>query len=333
MSEHLRAPFPWFGGKTKVADVVWRGLGPEVPNYVEPFAGSLAVLLKRPGGAGKIETINDRDSFVSNFWRAVTLAPEETARWCDWPVSETDLSARHIWLMKRLPELRSRLFTEPDYFDAQVAGWWVWGINQWIGSGWCSESSARHKKPHIGGLSKGVNRLPSIGNDRGVHGTKQQKPQIGGPSRGLEGRTAPPALEWFEALQARLRHVRLISGDWKRVVTPAALGQGKFVGGRRPCAVFLDPPYDLDLRDADLYGVDQRGISAAVRKWAIENGDDPDLRIALCGFIGEHEMPKTWQEYSWQANRGYGKNENRTKEMIWFSPHCHDVVQRQGNLF
>ena len=29
----LRAPFPWFGGKRRVADVVWRAFGHDVPNY------------------------------------------------------------------------------------------------------------------------------------------------------------------------------------------------------------------------------------------------------------------------------------------------------------
>lgn len=43
----LRAPFPWFGGKRRVAAQVWEALG-AVDNYVEPFAGSLAVLLERP---------------------------------------------------------------------------------------------------------------------------------------------------------------------------------------------------------------------------------------------------------------------------------------------
>lgn len=38
----MKAPFPWFGGKRKVATEVWSALG-DVDNYVEPFAGSLAV--------------------------------------------------------------------------------------------------------------------------------------------------------------------------------------------------------------------------------------------------------------------------------------------------
>ena len=42
----LKAPFVWFGGKRRVADLVWSALG-DVDQYVEPFAGSLAVRLAR----------------------------------------------------------------------------------------------------------------------------------------------------------------------------------------------------------------------------------------------------------------------------------------------
>ena len=45
--EALKAPFPWFGGKSRVSDLVWDQFG-DVPNYVEPFFGSGAVLLRRP---------------------------------------------------------------------------------------------------------------------------------------------------------------------------------------------------------------------------------------------------------------------------------------------
>ncbi len=46
----LKAPFPYFGGKSRVADEVWRRFG-NPKTYVEPFCGSCAVLLARPGGA------------------------------------------------------------------------------------------------------------------------------------------------------------------------------------------------------------------------------------------------------------------------------------------
>jgi hypothetical protein len=363
-----------------------------VPNYIEPFAGSLAVLLARPGGAGKIETVNDRDRYIANFWRAVAHDPESVAAAADWPVNEADLHARHKWLVNQV-EFRKRMHTDPDFYDVKIAGWWVWGLCQWIGGGWCVEPN-NHKRPKLDGIGKGVHsdganrkernrdactrpRMSGnhLGNGvhaagvrgrrsceadwrkrpvldgtslgRGVHAemafdpggaaaySPGRRPQISsagqgvhlpslGNDRGLNGVAAPPCLEWFRALQERLRRVRVACGDWKRVLGNSVLGKGKNVGGRRPCAVFLDPPYSFEFRDPYLYSEDDAAISAQVREWALEHGDDPDLRIALCGYEGEHAMPSTWRCVSWKAARGYAKagNENRARERIWFSPGC-----------
>ena len=65
----LAAPFPYFGGKSLACETVWAALG-DPENYVEPFFGSGAMLLSRPNVAG-IETVNDLNGFVANFWRAV----------------------------------------------------------------------------------------------------------------------------------------------------------------------------------------------------------------------------------------------------------------------
>jgi DNA adenine methylase len=46
----LRSRKAYFGGKSRVAPQVWERFG-DVANYVEPFAGSLAVLLGRPTDA------------------------------------------------------------------------------------------------------------------------------------------------------------------------------------------------------------------------------------------------------------------------------------------
>jgi hypothetical protein len=66
-----------------------------------------------------------------------------------------------------------------------------------------------------------------------------------------------------------------------------------------------------------------------VREWALANGDDRRLRLALCGYDDEHVMPG-WECVEWKARGGYGsqrkagrdKNENCRRERIWFSPHC-----------
>ena len=66
----LAAPFPYFGGKSLACSTVWQAFG-DVDNYVETFCGSAAMLLGAPEGQ-RVETINDADGFVANFWRAVS---------------------------------------------------------------------------------------------------------------------------------------------------------------------------------------------------------------------------------------------------------------------
>jgi hypothetical protein len=46
----------------------------DVDTYNEPFAGSLAVLLGRPH-APRVETVNDLDCYLANFWRALQADP------------------------------------------------------------------------------------------------------------------------------------------------------------------------------------------------------------------------------------------------------------------
>ena len=43
----LKAPFPWFGGKSRIAPLIWERFG-DVANYVEPFFGSGAIQTMLP---------------------------------------------------------------------------------------------------------------------------------------------------------------------------------------------------------------------------------------------------------------------------------------------
>jgi hypothetical protein len=340
MSDDLRAPFPWFGGKSRVADLVWSRFG-DVPNYVEPFFGSGAVLLGRyKHHAPHTETVNDLDGFVANFWRAIKLLPDETAEHADNPVNENDLHARHVWLVGRREVLRERLEADPGYCDPKIAGWWAWGLCCWIGSGWCSGAGpwsvvdgklvkgdagqrVNRKRPHLGDAGKGVNRqLPHLG-DAGK-GVNRQLPHLSGAGQGEHLR------EYFRALADRLRGVRVASGDWSRICGPSPTTKLGLTG------VFLDPPYaDTAGRGSDLYREDSLSVAHDVREWAIANGDNPMMRIALCGYEGEHTMPAPWACVPWKAHGGYGgqgdDNVNATRERIWFSPHC--LSDRQGLLF
>lgn len=380
----LKAPFPWFGGKSRVASLVWERFG-NVPNYVEPFAGSLAVLLGRDSQP-RVETVNDIDCWISNFWRALQADPEGVATHADWPVNEADLHARHLWLVNQ-SDFRERMKTDPDFFDVKIAGWWCWGICQWIGSGWCAQPGWRGRT-NAGRAARGINsedvwrvrptsrpmailndarphrKMPDMKSDRGVisrvnakrhrlgrgqgRGVSRQIPKLSGDSgasgSGVHSRVANEGLlDWLQALAERLRRVRVCCGDWSRVVGPSVTHKIALTG------VFLDPPYDMRVvsnksetgRDGaaptdKLYEHHDNDVSAAVREWAIQNGDNPLLRIALCGYEGEHDLPSTWAKVAWKANGGFGNQNpntngaiNATRERVWFSPHCLGGNQKQ----
>ena len=333
------APFPWFGGKSKAASLIWQRLG-NVPNYVEPFAGSLAVLLNRPHDPG-IETVNDLDGYISNFWRALQHDPDEVARWADWPVNENDLHARHIWLVNQKADFTRKLEGDPDYYDTKIAGWWVWGICSWIGHGWCSgqgpwqvaEVDGSRQLIHLGNAGLGVNRQRVHLGDAGqgvnrqlVHlgdagqGVNRKRVHLGDAGQGVNRKHQKTLTDYFQQLADRLRRVRVACGDWTRVCGPTPTFKNGLTG------ILLDPPYSVDDR-AELYNEESFSVAHDVREWAIANGDNPLIRIALCGYEGEHAMQNDWECMEWHHRGGYGNqsrngNDNRKRERIWFSPHC-----------
>ena len=67
----LRAPFPYFGGKSRIAAKVWERLGSNVTNYVEPFFGSGAVLLARPDWTPAAGWIEEMDVRADGIWGRV----------------------------------------------------------------------------------------------------------------------------------------------------------------------------------------------------------------------------------------------------------------------
>lgn len=75
----MKPPFAYYGGKQVLADRLI-ALMPPHQHYVEPFAGSLAVLLAKP--RARMETVNDLDGELVAFWRVLRDRPDELQVMC-----------------------------------------------------------------------------------------------------------------------------------------------------------------------------------------------------------------------------------------------------------
>ena len=148
--------------------------------------GSLAVLLHRRQPVAR-EIVCDTDGLLCNFWRGLRADPEAVAYWAAWPTIHQDLTARHTWLRDWRAEHGGEVERDPDFYDVKVAGWWVWGLSNWIGGGWCG-GSAPDKRPMVinqgGGAGVSAQRgapdkLPKLQPHTGGFGVQAQ-------------RTAPP---------------------------------------------------------------------------------------------------------------------------------------------
>jgi hypothetical protein len=322
----LIAPFPYFGGKRRAAPRIWQALG-DPSGYVEPFAGSAAVLLARPAFTGRrVETLNDADGWLVNAWRAIQLSPAEVA-WHAWgPVAEIDYHARLAWLQQwRTPDLVAWLEGDPEAHDAKAAGWWLYvlacGIGDPFGPGpWRVVDGHLRNLPHLGDAGKGVNReLPHLGN--AGQGVNRELPHLGDAGQGQ-------LQSYLRSLASRLQRVRITCGSWERVVTPSVTRSG--AGGDGARAVFLDPPYATS---GDLYAHAGGDVAIAVREWCI--GAPRELRVILCGYDNEHSdlQRHGWTVTEGKAGGGAGYSVNRfngRRERLWLSPAC--IGTRQPSL-
>jgi len=325
----VNAPVPYSGGKDAVGAVVWQRFG-DVRNLVIPFAGMLGILRARPwppaNGKPYTETVNDLDGGLSNALRALALRPDEvvealTIRIGDEPdeartirpTSELDQRAWARRLVKVEPDLRERLGDDEGWCDPVLAAGWLWGASTWLGSGWPADRA----------------QIPSLGAPagRGVH--------------------ARDGLQRVLTFARRIRNVRVVCGDWRRVLTRTVLGQ--FEGsGMTPTAVYLDPDYE----EGDVYHASEgtgRLVDDVVDTMVELAERWPMLRVGISKYADDRPVPDGWDEFQWSTtNRARGAGRARTaealaragRERIWFSPACLPprrrvavTVLRQTSLF
>ena len=128
----MKPPIQYFGAKTNIADQIV-ALMPTHRGYIEPYAGSLSVLLAKP--ESKIEVVNDLDHRLMTFWRVLRERGWELMQLADLtPHSraelemaaaldgDTDLElARQVWVL--LTQGRSRTMKRTGWrFYADPSG-------------------------------------------------------------------------------------------------------------------------------------------------------------------------------------------------------------------
>lgn len=79
MKTALAPPFAYHGSKVRIAERIVATF-PEHGHYVEPFAGSLSVLLAKAPSVH--ETVNDIDEDLMTFWRVLRERPSDLVRVC-----------------------------------------------------------------------------------------------------------------------------------------------------------------------------------------------------------------------------------------------------------
>ena len=200
-----RAPFPFYGGKRRWADTIWSKLGnPGV--YAEPFAGSLAVLLHRTQPCPR-EIVCDLDGLLCNFWRALASRPRSRGllgRVADDPPRPH--RAAYVAAQLARGAWRASVETDPDFYDVKVAGWWVWGLSNWIGGGWCAD-----------GRRPGNGQIPSVLPTSGAYGVQAQRVGDGTPGvqaqRGGQGKRPHVGGNGGNGGQGVQPHLRRGAGD------------------------------------------------------------------------------------------------------------------------
>lgn len=298
MGMQYRPLFPYFGGKSKVSDVIWEKFG-SVNSYIEPFCGSAAVLLKKPDSLLlKASTINDIDGFIVNLWRSLKFAADEVEYCADYPPTEQDLLARNRFLKEERDSLTEYLIRDPMFYSTKHAGWWLWGAGIWLGRGWAS-TDYKHKLPAAPKAFCGIHRRTET--EESLHSLI------------------------FE-VSAKLKKTRITCGDWRRVLTNC-----NFLDVV-PAGIFLDPPYSTnDHNYSNAYYHNGNPFNDCVA-WCKENGRDRRFRIALSGYATNETsglQDLGWTVYNWDTkgrmnNRSNASDGslNSSKERIWFSPTC-----------
>lgn len=273
----MRTAFPYFGSKRRVAGDIWKRFG-DPRYYYEPFAGSLATLLERPAPT----TSKARYEYASDTYCMISNF-YRAVRFGD-PLA---LARMADWPESQL-DLEARyhwLERQRHRLHRQLLADPKWFDVE------CAAWFAWVNSVKIGTYSRSL----ILRRNSGVCRKNQD------------------LSAYFTELAHRLKGVSFHYGEWVKLANAA-----EKESHRSDVAILLDPPYKYSTgREKNLYVTDSGDVAGDVQTWAVARArTHPRLKIALCGFVGEHTMPPSWEEFAWSSKLGKGR------ERIWFSPSC-----------
>lgn len=274
----MKTPFPHFGAKHRVAAEIWKRFG-DPSYYYEPFGGTLGTLLGRPE-----EATRNRYEYVG----------------------DTDAQITNFF--------RTAKFTNPNEL-ARLADWPPTQLDLEARAAWL-----KAQKPRL------VRKLKSNPNwydlecaawfvwVQSVKISRNGSFLVLRRNTGVRRRNQDLSV-YFAELANRLKDVTIHFGDWVKLANAAEMESRT-----TDVAILLDPPYKYTTgRQKNLYATDSGDVAGFVHRWAVARAETrPRLKIALCGFAGEHKMPPSWEEFAWFTQLGRGR------ERIWFSPSCYE---------
>lgn len=156
----MKPPIAYYGSKQTIGPAIARLL-PAHEHYVEPYAGSLAVLLaKRPS---TMETVNDLDQDLMVFWRVLRDQPDELERLCALtPHSRAEYAAATHADLETLPDLeRARLvwvrLTQGRAGTFRPTGW-----RHYQDPAGCSSGMPRYLAGYVSRLAPVAERLANV---------------------------------------------------------------------------------------------------------------------------------------------------------------------------
>jgi len=272
----MRTAFTYYGSKRRIASAIWQRFG-DPSYYYEPFGGSLATILERPEATEKA-----RYEYVNDADCLITNF------------------------------FRAAKFGKPEEL-ASLANWPASQLDLEARVDWLPKQRNRlHHNLTADPKWYDLDCAAWFAWVRSVKFSPDSRTLLVGRCSGVRRKHQNLTL-YFTALARRLKDVSIHYGDWTTLAN-AAENQSL----RNNCAILLDPPYKYATgRSRNLYATDSADVAEYVHRWALAIAEiRPKLRIALCGLVGEHKMPATWEEFPWSSGHGKGI------ERVWFSPNC-----------